>query len=50
MQESQNLWQFDPEVENQILDYLSTAYPPGGYQRRAPIPAELMPPATPPGQ
>ena len=44
MQARQNLWQFDPDVESRIIAYLSTNYPPGADRRRAPIPAELMPP------
>ena len=43
MQASQNLWQFQPEVETQILDYLATNYPPQPNRRRAPIPPTLMP-------
>ena len=45
MQATQNLWQFQPEVETQILDYLATNYPPQPNRRRAPIPPSLMPPA-----
>lgn len=44
MQETQNLWQFDPQTEAGILDYLSSAYPPLPNRRRAPIPPQLMPP------
>ncbi|HNP36870.1 MAG TPA: hypothetical protein PKK10_13540 [Woeseiaceae bacterium] len=44
MQATQNLWQFTPEVEAEILDYLSTNYPPRQELRRAPLPAALMPP------
>ena len=43
MQETQNLWQFDPATEDRILDYLAKNYPPRANQRRAPIPPELMP-------
>lgn len=43
MQASQNLWQFQPETEAQILDYLATNYPPQENRRRAPIPPSLMP-------
>lgn len=43
MQETQNLWQFQPGVEEQILDYLAANYPPAPNRRRAPIPASLMP-------
>jgi hypothetical protein len=48
MQESQNLWQFQPQVEAQILDYLVANYPPQPNRRRAPVPASLMPRAQPP--
>jgi len=43
MQETQNLWLFQPEVEAQILDYLAVNYPPQPNRRRAPIPPSLMP-------
>ena len=43
MQATQNLWQFQPEVEQQILDYLASTYPPRPDRRRAPIPPSLMP-------
>ena len=43
MQATQNLWQFQPEVETQILDYLAANYPPQPNRRRAPIPPSLMP-------
>lgn len=43
MQATQNLWQFQPEVESQILDYLAANYPPRPNRRRAPIPQSLMP-------
>ncbi len=46
MQESQNLWQFTPEVEAQIIDYLAASYPPQPNRRRAPIPPRLMPPGN----
>ena len=46
MQETQNLWQFQPQVETQILDYLATNYPPQPNRRRAPIPPSLMPKTT----
>lgn len=45
MQDTQNLWQFEPAVETQILDYLAANYPPQDDRRRAPIPPWLMPPA-----
>lgn len=44
MQDTQNLWQFDPETEDQILSYLAEYYPPEPNRRRAPIPSSLMPP------
>lgn len=43
MQATQNLWQFDPETEAQILDYLAESYPPQENRRRAPIPPSLLP-------
>ena len=43
MQESQNLWQFDPQTENTILDYLATNYPPRRNFRRPPLSQELLP-------
>ena len=43
MQDTQNLWQFEPQVETQILDYLAENYPPTANRRRAPIPPSLMP-------
>ena len=43
MQATQNLWQFQPQVETQILDYLAANYPPQPDRRRAPIPPSLMP-------
>ena len=50
MQETQNLWQFPPQVETQILDYLAATYPPQPRLRRAPIPPDLMPKAEKPVQ
>lgn len=44
MQEKQNLWQFEPEIEDRILVYLAENYPPRDDQRRAAIPPDLMPP------
>ncbi len=44
MQESQNLWQFEPATEAAILDYLAVNYPPRPDRRRAAIPPDLMPP------
>ena len=43
MQATQNLWQFPPETEAQILDYLASSYPPQPNRRRAPIPPSLLP-------
>jgi hypothetical protein len=47
MQATQNLWQFDPATEEQILDYLADNYPPQPNRRRAPIPPSLRPPVRP---
>ena len=44
MQATQNLWQFDPDVEKKIIRYLAANYPPQEDRRRAPIPPDLMPP------
>lgn len=44
MQATQNLWQFQPRVEQKIVAYLAQHYPPATRRRRAPIPRELMPP------
>ena len=44
MQKKQNLWQFDPEVEQRIISYLAENYAPGEDRRRAAIPSDLMPP------
>ena len=44
MQATQNLWQFDPDVERKIIGYLAANYPPQEDRRRAPIPPDLMPP------
>ena len=44
MQEKQNLWQFDTDTENRIINYLATNYPPQDDRRRAAIPPDLMPP------
>ena len=43
MQATQNLWQLQPQVESEILDYLAANYPPAPNRRRAPIPPSLMP-------
>ena len=50
MQATQNLWQFPPDTEAQILDYLTANYPPQPNRRRAPIPPSLMPRASTAGQ
>jgi len=50
MQATQNLWQLQPQVEAQILDYLAANYPPQASRRRAPIPPSLMPGAKKPVQ
>ena len=44
MQAKQNLWQFDPDTETRIINYLADNYPPLANQRRAAIPPDLMPP------
>jgi len=44
MQATQNLWQFQPEVEDAILSYLAENYPPQANQRRAALAPALMPP------
>ena len=44
MQAKQNLWQFDPDTENRIINYLAENYPPRADQRRAAIAPQLMPP------
>jgi hypothetical protein len=44
MQKKQNLWQFDPDTERRIIEYLSENYPPQADRRRAAIPPDLMPP------
>ncbi|HEX7060404.1 MAG TPA: hypothetical protein VF200_00435 [Woeseiaceae bacterium] len=46
MQATQNLREFEPAVEQAILDYLATNYPPQAARRRAPIPPWLMPPGN----
>lgn len=43
MQETQNFWQLDPDVEAEMLDYLASTYKPVPGRRRAPIPAHLLP-------
>ncbi len=44
MQDKQNLWQFDPDVEERIITYLAENYPPEADRRRARLAAGLMPP------
>ena len=44
MQDKQNLWQFEPEIEKKIVGYLAENYPPQEDRRRAPIRPDLMPP------
>lgn len=46
MQKTQNLWQFRPEIEVQIIDYLAINYPPKPNRRRPPILPSLMPIST----
>ncbi|ATJ82043.1 hypothetical protein ACFPTY_03590 [Halomonas beimenensis] len=43
MQETQGLWQFRPEMEATILDYLAEHYGPKEGARRPPLPRHLMP-------
>lgn len=43
MQQEQNLWEFEPAVEDRILDYLAKNYPPRQRARRAPLPEHLVP-------
>jgi hypothetical protein len=43
MQETQNLWEFEPAVEAAILDYLARNYAPERPTRRAPLPDHLLP-------
>ncbi len=51
MQAQENLWQFDPRTEAQILAYLSSYYgEPEFGGRRAPLPARLRPGAAPDGR
>ena len=44
MQEKQNLWALQPEVEQKIVAYLAEHFPPSAERRRAAIPPDLMPP------
>lgn len=43
MQETQNLWPLEPDIEARIVDYLAENYPPSDRRRRSPIPRHLMP-------
>ena len=48
MQKTQNLWQFPPQTETAILDYLASNYAPTRPgSRRAPLDSSLLPPASP---
>lgn len=50
MQETQNLWQFEPETEEKLLDYLAENYgAPEWPSRRPPLPAHLLPEPRSPG-
>lgn len=40
MQETQGLWEFDPDTEKEILDYLSSNYAPVKTYRRPPLTVE----------
>ena len=44
MQAKQGLWPLAPEIEDQILTYLSKNYPPGEVSRRRHLPASMRPP------
>lgn len=44
MQDKQNLWAFEPDVEAKIIAYLADNYPPDEGRRRAAIAPDLMPP------
>lgn len=44
MQKKQNLWTFEPDVEERIIAWLAENYPPSDERRRAAIPPDLMPP------
>lgn len=43
MQDTQGLWEFEPETEETILDYLAEHYGPKEGARRPPLPRTLMP-------
>lgn len=44
MQDKQNLWEFEPQVEDRIVTWLAANYPPSENRRRAAIPPDLLPP------
>ena len=45
MQRTQNLWQFPPATEAEIVDYLATHYAPTPTRfRRPPLDSLLLPP------
>ncbi len=43
MQKTQGLWEFTPEIEDEILTYLETNYPPGDISRRPNLKAKDLP-------
>lgn len=43
MQETQELWDLPPAIEDQMLDYLATHYGEQDWGRRPPLPARLLP-------
>lgn len=43
MQNTQGLWQFQPEMENTILDYLAKHYGPKDDARRPPLTRDQLP-------
>ena len=43
MQKTQGLWEFTPEVEDEILTYLETNYPPSEASRRPNLKAKNLP-------
>lgn len=43
MQKTQGLWEFTPEIEDEILTYLETNYPPGEASRRPNLKAKDLP-------
>jgi len=46
MQATQNLWQFQPDVEQRIVAYLARNYPPTRQGRRPLLDPSLLPPRT----